>query len=304
MATSLSGYRRNTGREMGGFANGTATGGTTTTLADTSYKLKSSILSENTYKDWWLFRGEAASTADRARRVANYAPSTGTITVDLAYVNAPTNGENYELYALVEPFIDLTIFVNDGLRQCFTEFEFTLTPTANVTRHTLSSVSSWLAEPGWIRQVGYLASGEDREKVDPYRRVVRGRVLQDGATFYLEHPYQTFNSTDTIYVKAIQPAYYQCRASGGTFGDQSGLNLETDECNADFHWVTAATLVEAWRRIGTVLDPLANQGLIKNREEAAIWFTSLTRSNFRLPELTFRPHRGWFGPLPGPGNLY
>lgn len=303
MANTLQTIRRNFGRELGGFLTSYTTSGTTTTLVDTTFNLKSSISSEKTYKDWWVLRPNAADTGDKVRRVASYAPSSGTLTVDLAYTNAPTV-ELYELYAMAEPSVDMPLWINHALQKCFVVVELTLSPTANAIRHSLASAASWLQEAGWVRQVGYLANGENREQRDPYERVVRGHVVQDGGTFYLYHPSTTFNSTDTLYVKAIKPAYYHCRASGGSFGDQSGLTAETDEAPTNYPWVTSAALMEAWRHLGRILDPAASEGLIRDRGEAAAWFTSQTRSNFRIPELTFRPHRGWFGPLPGPGNLY
>ena len=58
-------------------------------------------------------------------------------------------------------------------------------------------------------------------------------------------------------------------------------------------WVAAATLIEVWRRYGHLLEPLANQRLIRDRTDAAQWFSDLTAKNFNAPPLEFRDLETW-----------
>jgi hypothetical protein len=80
----------------------TATGGSTTTLVD------SSLVDQGVDTDFmegsWLYRPDAAAAGDKTRRVARsgFTVATGALTVR-DYTNAPVASEEYQAYALMPP---------------------------------------------------------------------------------------------------------------------------------------------------------------------------------------------------------
>jgi hypothetical protein len=158
-------------------------------------------------------------------------------------------------------------------------------------------VAPWLIDTGDVLQVGLLANGEDRNLQDPFTRRVRGQVERDGGHFYLNTDPQTFNAGDLIYLRCLKRAFDHCRAAGGVFGDQQGLLLETDESPAERGWVAAAALVAGWRQFGHLLEPAANQRLIRDQASAVAAFNDLVREHLvaDLPQKKLYRQRS-FGP--------
>ncbi len=245
---SLKQYRQRVAQILGPFFEGTVSSGTTATLTDTSWPVKSSLSQDDLYRDQFLLRPDAVLSADKTRIVSTYAATSGTLTPDQVWTNAPAANERYEIHGMIEPWTDLRACINESLKRILIPAEFTITPTdSEDRRHSLAAVAPWLTEPTWVRQVGYLATGEDREEVNPYRRVIRGRCARRGATLYIEHPSIGFNTTDTLYVLALKPAYYHCTPAGNvkwfikTTDDGSTFTNYTDEVN-DHSAITYADL--------------------------------------------------------------
>lgn len=303
---TLTQYRRFCARELGPYDQGTADNtSSASALISLAHPFKSSIAS-GTFKDRWVFRPTAALPADQLRVVETYTASSGTLDPDLDWTNAP-DGETFEVHGVIPPVGDSELslhnMINDALKRLPLDIEFTVTVVADQTRHSLASAASWLTDPKWVRQVGYLINGEDRDEVDPFSRVVRGWAGKDGNTVYLNHPGRVFNATvgspDVIYVRAVKPAYFHCADTlTPTVFTASGLSDEGDVAVPEEEWVAAAVLVEAWRRLGKALEAGAKAGNVRDRAEAAMWLTRKTAENFVLPELTFRGLRQ-FGPSRG-----
>jgi hypothetical protein len=216
---------------------------------------------------------------------------------ELEDVGATGIGERFEVLG---PFDVPTLhqLINDGLKQCWMVVEVACAPTPGASRHSLEMVTPWLQDVNHIRQAGALATGEDRNQSDPFESLVYGRVELDGGYFYFNTGSRTFNSGDVIYLRCYKRAYDHCRPSGGTFGDQSGLAIETDEAPIERDWLAASALTIGWRRFGHLLEPQANARLIRDQVTAAAWFTDRSRQHFTAvaPSLTFRPARR-FGPV-------
>jgi len=89
------------------FLTGTATAaGSTTTMVDT--KLVSTVAGANQYVGYWLYCDTTTASAapeGEARMVSQYAPSTGTLTVDPAFTVAVGTGTaaTYELHPVLHP---------------------------------------------------------------------------------------------------------------------------------------------------------------------------------------------------------
>lgn len=334
---SLAEYRRVVAVESGPYIGPElytvrATSGTTINqLVCGIYPIKSGIPQSDLLIERPLFRPNAVNQSDRNRYVQSYEPSTGTITPDLPWLISPLGtvaGTTYgqleaqtyqdleffayedmegtglnglgERFEVLGPFDAPTLhqLINDGLKQCWLVVEVPCTPVEGTSRHSLRLVAPWLQDPNQVRQAGVLSVGEDRNATDPFERIVYGEVDRDGGDFYFNTGARTFNAGDVIYLRCYKRAFDHCRAAGGSYGDQSGLELETDEAPIERDWLASSALVVGWRRFGHLLDPLANQRLIRDQVAATLWFTDRSRQHFSAvaPQLTFRRARS-FGPV-------
>ena len=295
---TLTQYRQYAAREMGSFfAGAAAEGSTTSVLTDTAWPIKSSLNQNTLWTDKFLLRPTAAAASDKVRVVKEYDSATGQLTPDTPWTNAPAEGEAYELHGHLEPLTQMTDLINQALKHCMLVVEFSFAPTADAQRHSLAASAPWLIDPRWVRQVGYLAASEDRAEVDPFRRSVRGEAVRDGSAVYLTHRGRTFTTTDTVHVRAIKPAYHHCAAAGTpTVFTQDGLSAEGDVAVPDTEWVAMGVIALAWERLGSAIDPSADQRAQRVQARAAARFDHLTSSFFRLPPLTLRPIQHW-GPV-------
>jgi len=300
LGTSLTRVRQFTAAELGPFQASTASSSSTTAaLVDTTWPVSSQLAQDSLYLDQFLFRPNAAQSSDMSRVVKLYTPSTGTLTPDQAWTNAPAAAESYELHGRIDPLV-LNAAINEALKELMVVTELTMTPVAQAVRHDITSVAPWLVNERWVRQVGFLKNTDSRDYLDPYKfRVIRGEAEFISGHVYLAHPYIAFDPTvDTIYIKALMPAYYGCRLSStGSWGETQGLNAEANEAPVTVDRLAAATLVILWRRYSQILEPGANSRLINDLQQAVNWKTELTDRDLEIPELTFQPMPIRWGPL-------
>lgn len=303
---SLTTYRQTVAPIAGPYAAYTSDDVAMTTTTQITTALISSLAIDDSLTDYWHFIPGATLAADKLRTVSTYAPGTGTLTVDRAWsaVAIPRNVA-FELHGIVAPVagpgINWQNLINEALKRCMVVVEFTVTPTANANRHDLTTGQSWLTDPNWVRQVGWLTTSEARAEVDPYDgRQVNGFPEKLSSDVYLVHKSRTFVSTEVIYVKAIKPAYDHCRASGsGAYGDQSGITAEAHQAEPNDLWVAYGALValcERFRGMDQATIPEKLRPLIARQTEWAAAFSDLTRKNFQLPPRTLRNVRRW-GPV-------
>ena len=270
-----------------------AAGGTTTTGVDT--QLTSSISQNDLHTDKWLYI-PAGTAADQVRVVTTYAPSTGTITVDAVVSSSSIyNSKTYELHGFLDPTtgtrgsgIGWTDMINEALKRIMIEDEFTITPTASATRHNLTGTAAWLVDPEQVRDVGVLVTGETRANVDPYRnRHVRGKPERFSSITYYDHGPRSFASNETMYVKALRPAYSLCTATGGAFGSQTtGLSAETDEAIPDANLVAWGAIQETLLRYRFAVGKQSKEesDLDTLLEKATMMWSSLLPKHSDLPQ--------------------
>ena len=302
--TTLTTFRRQAAPLAGRYFQATApaSGHSTTTIVfGATGALGSSMTVNDLFTDYWVYL-PAASANDRVRVVSTYTPSTGTLTVDRAYsASTVPNSKVVELHGLLQPFADdlstftWTTAINEALKHIWLPVEFTITPTAQAVRHSLAT-QTWITSAQQILDVGWLMSGETRANVDPYRnRAVFGEVEVDGATLYLQHEPRTFATNETIYVRAAKRAYDHCKASGGSYGDQSGLAAEADESPVPAEPVALGALVEALLALRNDLPNAAREELNPKQGEWAARWTSVQRAYLnRLPASRFKRRMSFF----------
>lgn len=301
---ALPAYRQFISREAGRYEAGTfdAAGGDTDSAVDA--QLVSSISQDDLYSDYWLLI-PAAAADDKVRVVKTYTPSSGTLDVDRVWSAATVwQSDPYELHGAIEPQVTMLDLINEALKECLVVCESTVTAVANQTRHSLAALTG-LQDPRWVRQAGLLLATYARDEHDPYlERPLRGTVERDGSVIYLSHPQQTIQTTDTIYVRWIRPAYTYCKAAAGVYGSQSGLALETDECSVPVDWVAFRALMLATRRTrGITGDKERRDMLLSRQQEFAAMFSQKTAENFALPPLgLYPPMRSW-GPRRGRARI-
>ena len=333
---SLAEYRRSVAIESGPYVGPmpyvvrATSGSDTTKLVCSVYPIRSGIPQNDLLVDRPLYRPNAVREEDKNRYVMEYDPPTGTITPDLVWINAPIalpGGSNYdsleaytyddlgtmlyeemedlgaaglgERFEVLGPFDVPTLhqLINDGLKQCWMVVEIACVPTPGAVRHNLSVVAPWIQDANHIRQAGVLRAETDRNQDDPFDNLVYGQVERDGGDFYFNTGYRSFNEGEVIYLRCYKRAYDHCRAAGGVYGDQTGLSLETDEAPIERDWLASSALTVGWRRYGHLLEPQANQRLIRDQAAAATWFADRSRQHFTAvaPTLTLRMARR-FGP--------
>ncbi len=193
-------YRQYIARELGPFLASTAdTTSSTSVLIDLAWPVKSSLSSDDFYVDYYILRPAAASATDRVRLVKTYTPSTGSLTPDTVWTNAPVAGEAYELHGVMDPGTTMLDIINAALKRTLIRTELVGTCVADVSRHSLSTIAPWLTDPLWVRQVGWLSASDNRNQTNPYWRTLRGQAIEDDSTgaagVAIEHPGYSFNAS-------------------------------------------------------------------------------------------------------------
>lgn len=296
---TLSSYYALLAPELGeDFQSTAVTGSSTSQLTDTAWPIQTSLSADDAHAGEVLWRPAAVVAADRVRYVLSNVAATGVLTPDHVWANAPANGEVYHLLGGLAPVdgsgLDMRSLINEGLKRTYVPVEVIGTPTLQDTRHDLGTIAPWMLSETWVLRVGLLHTGEDRNKVDPYWRIVEGRIIRNGASFLLDTYPQQFNPTDTLYLEILKRGYDHCRATAGVWGSQAGLVLDSDESPVPSDWATASALVIAWRRLRRRL--ARNPDLPRDRLEAAAWMTQLARNYTNHLQRTFKPPLSRFGP--------
>ncbi len=298
---TLTTIRQTTAKALGRYHSGTfkSSGNSTTTGIDES--LISSLSINDQFTDGWLVLPAKSLTDREARIVSSFTPSSGTLTIDRAWSTSTVpNSTAYEWHALIEPITQMTSIINDALKRIMVVTEITLTPTADATRHEITTANTWLVNPTWVRQVGYLATGETRATINPYEhRGIRGWPDTDGANVYINHPKRPGPASgETWYIRCLKPAYDHCKATAGSFGGQAGLSLETDEApvEAEFvAWVAICVAIEQ-----NMLDwGLAGDAQLETKRQHAVLMATWWNRQWEVQHredtaLTFKKaRRGW-----------
>ncbi len=106
MAVTRAQIRRELGRRLGHYHEGTPTGSSTTALLDasTDARLKASaILDASLWEGSWIYRPDSTASSDNVRMCVTYAPTDGTLAPGFAWTAAPSTAESFELIGQLHP---------------------------------------------------------------------------------------------------------------------------------------------------------------------------------------------------------
>lgn len=286
---TLTTYRRDVSRLAGTYEQGVSTSaGEVSRMICTNHPFITTVTDDASWVDKWLYRPSSSSSSDRQRLIASMSTSSGYFVPDKAWGQEAGNAETFEVSGAPLSPLDIIQCVNEGLERCWVVVEFTFTVASNLTRMHSLAATTWLTEPRNVFQVGVLPTGQTRTEYDPFTRGARrGVATKINGIVYLEGP--TFNTTDTVYVKALKRAYDHCKVSAGTFGGQSGLALESDEAPVQSEWLAQAALLKMYDRLDPTVGVSERADLDRMRAMAVQRFSRLTNAYLEVPERTFVP---------------
>jgi hypothetical protein len=139
--------RQELGKRLGSYASGTASGGSTTTIADddnVSFAGNSSTPSPDLWEDAWVYPTSGTESGN-TRRVTStgFAPASGTLTVTPAWASGPSAGHTFEVYGHLQPEV-MHDCINRTLRRIHHPHLFPLTLVTDGDMEA-SGTSSWTA---------------------------------------------------------------------------------------------------------------------------------------------------------------
>lgn len=283
---SLLEYRQEFARRVGGLLVLTPTNASTTTslVNLTDPNIYSEIDQDTNYEDAFIFR-PAAVTASKLRFVKSHESLQGKLHPSAPWSVAPATSEAVEIHKIFDPLNEVPSLINTALKRCTFPVTVSFTPDdPTLVRYDLTAEFAWLDDDRYVFQAGTLQATDDFDKVVP--TPINGAVEMDSGHVILKAG--PFSSTQVIYLKVIQPWYYNCVAAATPLVPQSGLILDTDTCGADLNWVTAGAIVQAWQDYDDRLGPLAEKNMQLKLATQAEKFTLETALNCRWPERTLQ----------------
>ena len=250
--TSLKALLEEIGEVLGLIESRTATGGSTMSLVDTFYQ--SSRL-PSTYLDNCWVRPTSGSDSGQERRVATFAPASGTITPDRAWTTGPSNGTTYQVLRYFD-WIDWKAALNRGLERCHYVDEEAVTIVANTRQYTM---------PTWVERATDLVGLTVRHgtTVNDYDRVVLGdwEIYEDAGALYINAP--QLSTADTLLVKGWRR--------------YAVLSADTDTTACPKELAIAAGKIEAVQKIMNACAPQERRFWERAYEQASRDFTWISR---------------------------
>ena len=211
MSYTLLQLRQELARSTGGLIQGTATGGSTTTLVDTN------LLDSGEFADDHLNGSDiyiTDTTDDLApkgevRYVTDFVQSTGVATVGKAFTAAPGAGDTYDVYLrYTKDDLDtaLMLAVKDWRLQT------SLTLSSNTAEYALSATALHRAE-----QVQSVWLRESTDTQEAYEQVTNWRVWDNAGTLTLE--FADVNFDGNTLCRVVYEARYDQMDTAGVYSD-------------------------------------------------------------------------------------
>lgn len=273
-----------------------------------------SSIDDGDYADRWVLRrgldaaGALVATVaagDRVRRVDAFAPATGTLTVDRAYVGALVPGEVIEL-GVLHPTRQVRQAVRVGLSRCFFEDRVALDPLppakagltwAQLALLTWAQVGQltwgdtapdysptperdltrelfWLTRPTQLRGVSTSASGS----TDLPDEIGWWAWFTAGGRLYAQtDPPPAYPAT--VYVSALRPHSSWVNHADSTTGPANDL----DTLDVDLEYAVVAAHKYCWEAFKERLQIPARVGLAPTEDDVARGWRVQIRGHVRPP---------------------
>ena len=211
MSYTLLQLRQELARSTGGLIQGTATGGSTTTLIDTN------LLDSGEFADDHLNGGDLyiTDTTDdlapkgEARYITDFVQSTGTASVGRAFTAAPGAGDTYDVYLkYTKEDLDTALMLAISDWRMVTS----LTLSANTAEYSLSATALHRAEQVvsvWLR--------EATDTQSAYEQISDWRVWDNAGTLTLE--FGTVNYDSGTIARVVYEARYDQTDTAGVYSD-------------------------------------------------------------------------------------
>ena len=226
-----------------------ATGGSTTTLIDTSNATPGGA-SSRLRKNDWLMLPDAAAEADRKRLIASYDGDARTYTIDSGTVwsQAAASGDDYLVLKDDPDAWDSAI--NEALREklAFPRFDEFSPVSASRRIYQLSAAPISVSDIARLSQIWGVQRHNENEAANEERWLDMGHMgrstvkpFEDEGTFYLEFGGRLPGLSDQLRLVTTQP--------------YATLTDESTASNVEEYWAALATLMVMAEWLGDSEDP-------------------------------------------------
>lgn len=280
LAVTLGRLEQEVARRVGPYYADAASGGASNPATLVCLNLASSI-DLGGYEDLWLLRRGKTSagapivgfnTGDRQRRVKEYDPASGTLSLDRAYSAAPIAGEAFELHHL-DPANELRPAVLAGLARCFFVDRSPVTLLTSAAERNLTLVAPWITSVEQVLGAAYTYDGSAERPVPVGWR----RVFSAGGAVWLSLASDPAPATLLITSRRS----YDTLVNGAT--STTGPLLDDDVLAVDLRYGAAAGHIEAWRLWRDRLQDASAEGRRLTMEGAAAEFSGQAQRWYRPP---------------------
>lgn len=279
MSTTLNVARSEVAKRAAEFLSSTATGGSTTTLADTN-----NLTHQDNYWNETIALVTSGTNAGQQRRVQTFTSSTATLTMYSAFVGAMASGAAYELYRRFSP-TDVDTAINRSLNIAAPDFREKARAVATATAGTLQyafPTGPDFMDKGFVG-LEYQFWTDSAQSTYPFTKLAPDQyeVLED------------FNGSNTIRTIQLRFLPIQNRLLRFVYDGVIGnVATGTDTIHLDLpelEWLYSQAVTELWRiETGRTADSNRRAAL----EEAARWESNADKLRRQLgQEQSQRPLR-------------
>lgn len=279
MSVTLAQIEQEVARRCGPFRIAVATSGTQANVV--SNELASAI-DQGGYENLYLLRRGVDNTGaaivgfaagDRLRGVSTTDISTGTLTVDRAWTNAPVANEQFELHHL-DPTNELRPAVLAGLKRCFYIDRLTVALTGAAAERDLTTLLPSLVERSQIYEVEWIYPNG----LWTPRAVMWFRTFTLGGHVWLGSYPDPYPNTLLVTIRLTNYSQVNGAYAAG------GPTLDADTMDVVLEYAAAAGHIEAWRLFPHRLKPVADLGLQMPQQAVATEFSRQAATHFRPPK--------------------
>lgn len=237
MSVTLSTARAEVAKRATEFLQGTATGGSTTTLIDTN-----GLTNPDNYFDEAVVLMTSGTNNGLQRRVQTFTASTSTLTFYSAMTGAVASGATYELYRRFTP-TDIDLAINRAINIAAPDFREKVRAVATATQDTLQyafPTGPELYDKGLVA-IEYQTYTDAAKSTWPYQRLSRDQyeILEDWQTSANIRTLQLrFNPTTNRLIRFVYDGPLGNVATG-----TERINLDLPE----LEWLYTQSVAELWR---------------------------------------------------------